>query len=475
MCSDDLDNKTARSSQRLESWKAIANYLSRTVRTVQRWESEEGLPVHRHLHRKQGSVYAYAPELDGWVARRSITSTSSPKASSLGAASPFGGTAERRARSRPRFGLLAGAAAAALAVYLAVVSLGSRPADIDGAPESTAPVPRQRVDSPDVAAASLVGSRLAVLPLSDVSPDPEDDYFADGMTQELISRLSKLSGLRVIASSSVMRYRSGEQSLAEIARELDVGVVLQGGVRNSGNRIRLHLQLVNTGTEEPIWSEDFQAPLTDAFAAQRELAERVAQALHFEIREQERDALTSRGTDHPEAYAEYLRGRYFLGKLDRVSFLRARDHFQQALDLDPLFPQAWSGLADAYNHLTRVAVLRSSDASPRARAAAEHALDLDPHLAEAHAALALVLTMYYGDSEAAERHFRRAIDLNPSYAMARLNYAAHLRNLGRLDEALAEAQKAQQLDPLSVFPRHEQGVISCHASMTQQSNMPDRS
>lgn len=185
----------------------------------------------------------------------------------------------------------------------------------------------------------------------------------------------------------------------------------------------------------------------------------VAEALPLEARARDPDQLATRGTSSDEAYSQYLKGRYFLGKLDEDSFRQARDHFQQALDLDPTFAGAWGGLADAYVQLASVSGLHAGEAYPRARAAAEQALKLDRGLADAHASLATAFSMYYWDSGRAEGHFKRAIELDPSYAMARRMYASHLRNLGRFDEALDEVRKAQELDPLSSFPRLEEGII----------------
>jgi TolB-like protein/DNA-binding SARP family transcriptional activator len=328
----------------------------------------------------------------------------------------------------------------------------------------TVPFLRPRVDSdatsqPRAGGGSLVSNRLAVLPLADFSPDPEDAYFADGMTEELISRLSRLPGLRVIARTSVMPYRDVDKSIAEIGRELDVGTVLEGSVRKIGDQVRIAVQLVDPATQEHLWSADYDAELADVLALQRQIAERVAEALRLEVRARDHDPLAGRTAEHAAAYTEYLKGRHFLGKLDAASFRQARDHFQRALDLDPAFARAWSGLADAYEHLSSLSALHPGEAYPRARAAAERALELDPGLADAHAALAMAFSMYYRDSEMAERHFRRAIALDSSYARARRMYASHLRNLGHFEEALAEVRQAQDLDPLSAFPRLEEGII----------------
>jgi TolB-like protein/DNA-binding SARP family transcriptional activator len=353
----------------------------------------------------------------------------------------------RSLRLRRKRWLLSGGAAALVAALLVTVPLPWPRADRDATSRTRAGV------------GPLVDSRLAVLPLADFSPDPDDAYFADGMTEELISRLSRLPGLRVIARTSVMPYRGGDRSIAEIGRELDVGTVLEGSVRKVGDRVRIAVQLVDPESQEHLWSADYDAELADVLAVQRQIAERVADALQLEIRARDHDPPARRTAEDAAAYTEYLKGRHFLGKLDGVSFRQAREHFQQALDVDPASARAWSGLADAYEHLSSVSALHPGDAYPRARAAAERALELDPDLAEAHASLAMAFSMYYRDSETAERHFQRAIELDPSYARARRMYASHLRNLGRFDEALAEVRQAQELDPLSAFPRLEEGII----------------
>lgn len=347
---------------------------------------------------------------------------------------------------RTRRQLIGGAAALSTALLLAGLFLWPR------VQSDAAPTVRGEV-------VSLATSRLAVLPLADYSPDPADAYVADGLTEELISRLSRVPGLRVIARTSVMPYKGSEKNVAEIGRELQVGAVLEGSVRKAGNQLRITVQLVDAGSQEHLWSEDYDAELADVLGVQREIAERVAAALQLEMRSRGQHPPAARATEYTAAYTEYLKGRHFLGKLDGVSFRKARDHFQVAVDLDPTFAQAWSGLADAYEYLSSVSALRAGEAYPRARAAAERALEIDAGLADAHASLAMALSMYYRDSETAQQHFRRAIELDPSYARARRMYASHLRNQGRFDEALAEVRQAQELDPLSAYPRLEEGII----------------
>jgi TolB-like protein/Tfp pilus assembly protein PilF/predicted Ser/Thr protein kinase len=302
-------------------------------------------------------------------------------------------------------------------------------------------------------------TRLAVLPLVNLSPGEDDAFFADGLTEELISQLSALQDLRVIARSSVLPYRGTEKSVAEIGRELGVGAVLAGSIHKVGDRIHIQVRLNDTRSQQPIWTEDYEDEIGQMPRLQREIARRVATELNGRAPGEAVRPLTRGETEDAGAYELYLRGRFLLSNLDAASFVRARDYFEQAVQRDPGFARAWSGLADAYDHLAGQSVLPSDEAYPRARAAAERALALDPELAEAHASLARALAWYFWDTEAAERHFRRAIELDPSDAAAHQGYAEYLRNLGRFDEALAEVQRAQELDPLTAYSHVERGII----------------
>jgi TolB-like protein/Tfp pilus assembly protein PilF len=312
-------------------------------------------------------------------------------------------------------------------------------------------------DAADVARAE---SRLAVLPLSDLSPDPDAAYFADGLTEELIARLSKLGGLHVIARASVMPYRDTDRRAAEIGRELDVRAILRGSVRKAGDQVRVSVQLIDAEREVPLWSGDYDAKVEDVAAVQRQIAEQVAEALGVRMRAGEARRLAKRGSDDPKAYELYLRGRYFLHSRDYSveSLQRSKTDFEQALDLDPTYAQAWAGLANVYTLLGSTGVLTPDEAQPRARAAAEQALAFDDELAEAHTALAATLSDYYWDWDAAERHFQRALELDPSYATAHQWYATNvLQTLGRVEEAVVAARKAQALDPLSPMRNYAVG------------------
>jgi eukaryotic-like serine/threonine-protein kinase len=301
--------------------------------------------------------------------------------------------------------------------------------------------------------------RLAVLPLVDESPDPEDAYFSGALTEELIANLSVLPGLQVIASASVAPFEDTERGMSEIGLELGVGTLLSGRLRKTDERVALSLVLLAVPGEDRLWSGDFDADVADLPALLREVGRHVRGALRVEAPGDPPGRSMTQAPGSPPAYVEYLKGRYFLGKHDVPSFALARDHFQRALDLDPTFARAWSGLAEAFVHLASVMGLSAGEAYPRAREAADRALALDPDLAEAHAALGVALAVYFWDSEAAERHFLRAIELDPSSAWAHGAYARHLRNRGRFDEALASAVRAQELDPLSAFPHIEEAIV----------------
>lgn len=290
--------------------------------------------------------------------------------------------------------------------------------------------------------------RIAVLPLRSMSPDPKDEYFSEGMTEELISTLSRMAGFKVIARTSIMKYKETQKSVAEISGELGAGVLLEGSVRMAGNRLRINVQLVDPATEERIWSQEYDRELADVFAVQSDIAHQVAESLKSEILHISR-AVDS-GTHDPGAYTDYLRGRYFWNKRNEESLAKAIECFNESLKKDPGFPQAQTGLADAYAARALLEFLPPRDAYPAAKAAAKKALALDDGLSEAHTSLGLVLYQYEWDWNGAEDEFRRAIQLNPNYAPAHHFYADYLKAMGRFEEALNEIRRAQELDPLSL-------------------------
>ncbi len=290
-------------------------------------------------------------------------------------------------------------------------------------------------------------TRLAVLPFANISPDPRDEYFADGLTEELITVLSHLRELRVIARTSVMPYKSTSKGISQIGVELGVDAVLEGSVRKAGDELRITVQLIDVGTQEHSWANTYDRKLERVFAVQAEIAKQVAEALKVELRPTEAARLEAKSAVRPESYLAYLKGRTLLHATSKASLESAKEQFELAISLDPTNAAAHSGLADA----TRLAgwylpgVQRARwDESNRS---ATRAIELDPGLAEAHASLAIILWDDFG-YVAAEKEFNLAISLNPSYSMAHHWYAALLEDDGRADEALQELRLAEAADPL---------------------------
>ena len=294
---------------------------------------------------------------------------------------------------------------------------------------------------------------LAVLPLENLSGDPSQDYFAQGMTDELITRLAQISALRVISRTSVMAYRGVRKSLPEIARELNVEAVVAGSVLLSGERVRITAQLVQVPTDAPMWAQSYEEDLQDTLALQGKVARDIAEQIRVALNVQERSALEKSKAVNPEAYEAYLKGRYFWNKRTGDGLTRAIEYFNQAIEKEPIYAEAYSGLADSYalSGDWEYGVLSPQDAFLKARAAATKALALDESLADAHTSLAFALDLYGWDWEAAETEYKRAIKLNPGYATAHHWYAWHLMVMGRNSEGISELRKAQSLDPLSLI------------------------
>jgi TolB-like protein/class 3 adenylate cyclase/Flp pilus assembly protein TadD len=282
---------------------------------------------------------------------------------------------------------------------------------------------------------------LAVLPLDNLSGDAGQDYFSDGMTEALISELAKIRALRVISRTSVMQYKGARRGLPEIARELNVDAVVEGSVLRAGDRVRITAQLIHASTDRHLWAESYERDLRDILALQRELAGAISREIRMELTP---EAETRPGRVNPRAHDAYLKGRYYL---DRQDSEKALSYFQKAIDEDPAYAPAYSGLADYYSVLGVVPAISPQEVMPKARAAALKALELDDTLA--HASLAMVRFHYEWDWAGAEKEFRRALELNPSYAHAHANYALYLGAMGRIEESLAAIDRAEALDPLS--------------------------
>jgi TolB-like protein/DNA-binding winged helix-turn-helix (wHTH) protein/Tfp pilus assembly protein PilF len=294
---------------------------------------------------------------------------------------------------------------------------------------------------------------LAVLPLDNLSGDASQNYFADGMTDELITDLAQISALRVISRTSVMPYKGARKPLPQIARELNVDAVVEGTVLHAGNQVRITAQLIEASTDKHLWSQSYEGDLRDTLTLQKKVASAIADQIRINLTPQEQAALKSVKAVNPVAYESYLKGRYFWNKRTADGLKVALAYFKQAIEEDPNYAQAYSGLADTYALLGdwQYAVMTPKEAFPKAKVAAIKALELDSALGEAHNSLAFVLDGFDWDFDSAGKEFRRAIELNPGYATAHHWYAWHLSLLGRYDEAIAEMRKAQNLDPLSLI------------------------
>jgi TolB-like protein/DNA-binding winged helix-turn-helix (wHTH) protein/Tfp pilus assembly protein PilF len=293
---------------------------------------------------------------------------------------------------------------------------------------------------------------LAVLPLESLSADPSQDYFADGMTDELITELGRISALRVISRTSVMAYKHTRKPLREIARELDVDAIVEGTVLRSGDSVRITAQLIDGTKDTHLWSDSYQGELRNTLTLQNNVARAIAGQIRVNLNPQEQAALQRATVVNPAAYESYLKGRYFWNKRTANGLSTALAYFNQAIEQDPTYARAYSGLADTYALLGdwQYSVTTPKEALPKAKAAAIKAIALDPTLGEGHNSLAFCLDGFDWNFTEAGREFERAIALNPGYATAHHWYAWHLALVHRYDEALVEMRKAQNLDPLSL-------------------------
>ncbi|MGO9310450.1 MAG: tetratricopeptide repeat protein, partial [Spirochaetia bacterium] len=311
--------------------------------------------------------------------------------------------------------------------------------------------------------------RIAVLPFANISADPTDEYFADGLTEELISAVSRIRDLRTISRSSAMRFKSTDKTVTEIAAELHVGAVVEGSVRKAGNQVRISVRLVDVRSDEHLWSQDYDRQLEDIFVIQSDIARKVAQALQVHIHAQEREGIVKRATGSIESYNLYLKGLHERAKGTEAGYKNALNYFELALKEDPKFALACAGLAECYDLMGNEGYLPPKESFLRAEEFARKAIELDDSLAEAHATLGSVMRTYYYDQSAAEEEFKRALELNPNYGKVCNSYSAHLACMGRLDEAVAETARAQELNPLALE------VNSCAATIYICANQFDKS
>jgi TolB-like protein/tetratricopeptide (TPR) repeat protein len=402
---------------RLESWKEIAAYLGRGVSTVQRWEREEGLPVHRHLHKKRGSAYALREEVDAWWSQR---------AQRLGSEAP--GTERRRV-------YWWGAAAAVAAVAI-----------VAGAVVSLSP------------AAPAAVRTLAVLPLANATGGAESDYLADGLTEGLIEELSTMAGVRVMGRDTSFRYKDTGVEPREAGRALRADAVLSGSVASRGSAVEVAAELVSVADGSRVWQKRYSAEPTTLASLPQRIRSDVARRLGVP----ETPARRQHAVDE-EIYRLCLRGRYFWNKRTPEGLERSIELYREAIRRDQLYADAWRGLADAYNILAEYTETSEAEAFPAARHAASRALALDPDRAGAHASLGFVLFWWDRDAAGAEAEFRRALELNPNHATAHHWYGNVLLSLDRIEEALDHLQAAHRSDPLALIIGAELGAALYHA------------
>ena len=298
--------------------------------------------------------------------------------------------------------------------------------------------------------AEISAKSIAVLPFDNLSRDPDNAYFAEGVQDEILTRLAKVADLKVISRTSTQRFKSAPADLREIAKQLGVTHILEGTVQKAGDSVRVNVQLINALTDVHLWADTYDRKLTDIFAIESEIAKNVTENLKARLNDRAEEVLAARPTENPEAHELYLKGRYFWNRRSTASLRKAGDYFQKAIDLDPKYALAYAGLADVHSLVPVYAGTAPQDDVPKALAAARKAVELDDRLAESHTSLgnALVSSVQL---KAAEAEFRRALELNPNYATAHQWLAECLFGQGRFSESLAENERAHELDPLSLI------------------------
>lgn len=354
---------------------------------------------------------------------------------------------------------------------------GHSPADVEAAPITALPAPPSRRANRAVVVALAVATvlgvtgylasrprpaspkpaavrvRLAVLPIVNMTGNPHEDYFSDGLTEEMITQLSRLrpDRLAVIARTSAMHYKGTRMTAADIGRELGVDYILESSFRREGDRVRISSKLIRVKDQTQVWAENYDRHLRDVLALQVEVAQAIAPRIQIELTEQQQARLASTRAIQPDAYELYLQGRYFWNKRTKEGLQKSVEFFERAITTDPLYSQAYAGLADANALLAEGYGLPRADTIARARGAAIKALELDETLAEAHASLGFVRMQYDWEWTNAEKEFQRAIDLNPSYATAHHWYAYDLIAMGRTEDAVREIRRAEACDPISLI------------------------
>lgn len=434
-------------SDRLDSWKEIAVYLNREVRTVQRWEKKEGLPVHRHVHDKLGSVYAYKFEVDSWWKERQQGLAQEVYESEESESEPEVDPAPSSAQSSPRV-LTPNPVSRALTVTGVLILTGAL---VLGA----AYLIRHSGDSRSHAPTGKV--KLVVLPFRNLSGDAGQDSFVDGLTDEMTTQLAKLEPdhLGVIASNTAMTYKGSSKSIDEIASDLGVDYILEGSVRRAGERVRIGAQLIQATDQTHLWAEDYDRDLRDILALQSDVAQSIASQIQLTLSPQVKERLAKPQPVNREAYEAYLQAVAYWNKRNPEALAKSADLFRRATEIDSTYALAFAGLASTYTLLSQAPndVSAPRDIMPKAKTAAARALELDPSSSEAHAVMALVRQSYDWDWAGAESEYKRAFELNGGYATARQWHSLLLLAMGRHQEAVDEIERARELDPNSTVIR----------------------
>jgi TolB-like protein/Tfp pilus assembly protein PilF len=398
----------------LDSWKQIAAYLKKSERTCRRWEKEFGLPVHRMDALPKAHIFAYKHELDKWIHERLDSAEAQKK-----------GAISRNRLKKP-------AIAVVVILILCVVGVLLWQTAFR---KATPPAPSQ--------------SSVAVLPFIDLSPQEDHEWLSDGLSDDLITALSSLKGLRVPARTSTFFFKGKELDIQEIGRKLNVENVLEGSVQVVGDKLHVNAHLISVKDGYHLWSDQFDRRLEDVFSIRDEISREIVKALKVRLLGEEEIQLTKRYTENLEAYNLYLLGRYFWNKRGRENLSKAIEFFEKAIEKDPNYVLAYAGLADSYITSGNNAFIPPGEAYPKAREFAQKALEMDNRLAEAHAALASIKRDYDWDWAGAEKEYKIGLQLDPGSGYTHQGYALLLSNLGRHEEAIIEIKTARDLDPLA--------------------------
>lgn len=431
---------------RLDSWKEIAAYLGRDVRTVRRWEKEQELPVHRHHHHKAASIYAYKTELDMWWANgRERLCKEKDDADEAGGQEVVAAVERSGSLSRLRI------VGVALVVALLLVGAGFL---------SWSHFHPKRAASHPI--------MLAVLPFQNLTGEPAQEFVSDGFTEEMITQLGGLryDRLGVIARTSAMAYKNTLKPVNQIGRELGVDYVLEGSVRRWGDRVRVTAQLIRTQDQTHLWAQNYESDRQDVLKLQSEIAQAITEQIQVALSVEDRARLDHARVIDPQVYELSLLGRYEWNKRTEAGLVQAISYFQQAIARDPNYAPAHAGLAEAY--LVSAFYSRGSarEFYDKAHIAAQRAVELNELTFQAHTTLGMVASSYL--RVGAEREFKRALAINPNYATAHHWYAFYLWRVGRHEEALAEVERARLLDPVSPIINTDEAVFRVSAGQIDQ-------